>query len=387
MIATPPPLSPGDSSLDSLLALVAKAHRSSAETSSLALLYEELGETRVRRHAQVNGLEHLVGVVIDEEGLDLSADWRAALDVNRRRVEELVRTATRVGRDLEKEGCPTALIEGAATLVSTGLPLATYSSQDMDFLVAAGQWTTVVRVLERHGFAPTDRHRHPTIRTEFQKTTASGDLWLDVGPKPFDRVWTPLTYHDRSSAWLAERVSGSTADEVNVLRPSHTLALAVMHASLHSFVRAPGLRLYIDIDRTVSHRPIDWQSFVDEVRKMHIDTRAYIALTTSQTLLGTRVDPSVLDTLRPSRVRLHALHRLLRDETPLWSSKRKLPRHKAIALDACISQESPARWLQSTLVPPEPWMREHFDRTQKHPPLWMLHVKRLGQGLTRWRPC
>ena len=51
-----------------------------------------------------------------------------------------------------------------------------------------------------------------------------------------------------------------------------------LHTAKHSYVRAPGFRLHVDVDRIVSTQNIDWKIFENMVCKLRVKTAVYISL-------------------------------------------------------------------------------------------------------------
>ncbi|HET9956599.1 MAG TPA: hypothetical protein VFQ61_19005, partial [Polyangiaceae bacterium] len=159
-----------------------------------------------------------------------------------------------------------------------------------------------------------------------------------------------------------------------------------LHASMHSFVRSPGLRLYVDIDRAVTDRNPQWESFVQEAVRTGAPGRVGVALGVAQGLLGTPVPLDVIEALIPRGWRRAGLERLLGRESVLGAG-RKLPGARTVLLDVLLDPRAMTSWARDVVLPPEDWLREHFGRgsVQKEGVV-RLHARRYLNLALRWRP-
>lgn len=370
------------------LLLAVRASRTPAEADELVRLTEVLGASRCRAVAALNRVESLVGCALIEVTPALvPADWRAAVEANLRRVEGLTRELEGIFADLDRCGAKAATIEGGGMLFGTQYPMAGYGAGDFDLLVDTAHFHQVLAVLRERGFSAVDRRGRPTTRIEHVRRTTEGvEQWIEVGHRPFDRMWLPLGFQDRSQRWLESRMPSLRNPHVRVLAPTEALVLCAAHASLHSYVRSPGMRLHIDTDRVARTEGVDWQGFVDEVRASNLSTRAFVSLIIARALLGTPVPQDALEQLKPSVRRTKWIVELIQSERVLADGKPKLNRERAVLLDVLLDDRGPRRWVVSLLAPEREWMQEHFDRNRDGVGLTRMHLRR-GLALARaWRP-
>jgi hypothetical protein len=74
--------------------------------------------------------------------------------------------------------------------------------------------------------------------------------------------------------------------------------LAVHNAS-HAYIRKPGIRLHLDIDRFVNRVNINWNNFIDLVQRYQVKTQAYFSLAIPKALFNTPIPDEVMSSLRP----------------------------------------------------------------------------------------
>ncbi len=313
------------------------------------------------------------------------ADAVAVLQENEKRVTALLETVARVAARLEGEGVRAALIEGGGVLLAAGAPVATYCSGDFDLLVDSDGWHHVRRILLAEGLVPADRRGRPTYREEFHKDSCDGnDEWIEVGCNPFDRMWIPFVFPNVFDAWLSRREKLGDG-RFHVLGPEDGLFQVAVHTSLHSWVRAPGLRLHTDVDRLVRRGRIDWECFVREVHAARMQTRVAVSLYMAANLLDTPIPEEVITCLC-NESRLRRLERILLKEGLLTSGSSKLGVLRTALVDYLVWEGAPGEWLKSIVVPESSWMRDHFDRGNRGACLGGLHVIRYVSAVRRCRP-
>ncbi|MGM0577363.1 MAG: nucleotidyltransferase family protein [Myxococcota bacterium] len=374
-----------------LLALALRGARSAAEDRAFRDLHRSLGDEAVRDLARRNQVEALVASAMADvlPAGELSPAWRDLLEANEARVEALVDALGRVCARLEDAGCRTAAVESGGVMLGSDLPMRAFCSSDIDLLVDGGYEHVTRRIMADLGFeTPGRQGRQVSDRVEYRGEGPDGvGLWISVGPVSFDRKWIPLRHRDRSDAWLERRVPSRRAPDVRVPAPVDALTFVSMHTSLHSFVRAPGFRLHVDVDRVARDNPIDWDAYLDEVRALGVPRRAFVSLAMARSLLDTPIPDRVLDALHPGRLRWAALRRLLAADGVVADGRPKLGPARTVALDVLVSEQGPLGWARDVVAPPTPWLRKHFDRQGDFTgPGWMLHGKRAWELATRWRP-
>lgn len=279
-------------------------------------------------------------------------------------------------------------IEGASVLLGTGMPTAAYCSNDLDLLVEAGGLAEIHTVLTSIGFHATDRRGQRTLRVEYRRVMEQGTQWLEVGEAVFDRRWVPLSFEADPREWLDRRVPSPRWPSLFTLEPTDALVVATVHASMHSYVRAPGIRLYAEIDRIIHDLSIDWEAFVYRVRAVGASTRVYVSLMVAEGLVGTPIPTSVLDALAPPDAVRQRLLALVSRIGVLGVTGRRLGPVRTIQLDRLLDDRKTVDWLAAVVLPDAQWLRRHFEdgRTRQAESLALLHLRRVLRLLAHWRP-
>jgi hypothetical protein len=369
-----------------LLTLAIRGERHEHEDAELAALHQQMGDAVCREAAQLNQVEALVAdalsIVLAPEAL--RPHWRELLAKNEARVTDLIDALGAVGARLTAAGCRWAAIEGGGVMLSSALPARSFCPSDIDLLVAQEDWAKTAACFEAEGFASEEREgRAVTQRREYQR----GKLWLGVGCVPFERKWVPLRFSDCSGEWLARAVDSRKDPRIKTLDATDGLAFVAMHTSLHSYIRAPGVRLHVDVDRLVRDNAIDWPRFVSTVQAMGVGVRAFTSLSMAAGLLATPVSQEILEALHPGSSRWRRIESVLAGQGVISNGQPKLGGMQTIRLDALLDEQGSLAWLAMLAVPPAAFMRQNYSSPGDHEAaIWRLHLRRMWQLATRWRP-
>lgn len=371
------------------LTLAVRARRSEPEDAGLSSAYDRIGDQGCLRLARDNQVLPLVATsLLSVRGDSLPLHWSEIASSNRERVERRIGTLVDVVDHLEREGFHPAVIEGGGTLLGTDLPVAAYCAGDFDLLVHPDRWPDLPVLMKSLGFQADDRRGRPTNRIEFRRASREDHIeWLEIGSAPFDRMWVPLHHRDPTLGWLERRIPSRKAPTVHVLASEDAVVLGAMHTSLHSFVRAPGIRLYLDIDRPACDCAVDWHQVHARMVDMEARRRCGVSLAFSAMLLGSPVPAFVYESVAKERVRWSSIQALLEKKIVLGEKQKRLGRAGTVLLDLLVDEQPPHQWLSSLLFPDTTWLELHFDRAgELRGRRYQLLLKRYGQILPRWRP-
>lgn len=368
-----------------LLTLALRSRRTADERDRMRTLLVGLGVDRVRSAARTNQVEPLVANAIAQDlPAELDAEWGALLAANERRVNDLVERLAEVSDHLRRDGCRAMAVEAGGVMLGSNLPFAAYCSGDIDLVVEPGRFDAVDRACRAAGGSQGERGEK-TVRGKYRWDSGHArPLWIEVCDVPFDRNWLALPHEDRTAVWLGRAAPSTRAPGVPVPDPTDALVFVAMHTSLHSFIRPPGLRLHVDVDRLASDNAIDWGRAVDEIRALGVPTRAFVSLSMARGLLGSPIPDDVLAALRPSSRTWSRIQRLLASDGVIADGRPKLSRARTVILDALIDERPLPVWLYRVVVPPAAWMQGHFGAPDA--PLWRRHAGRVRALTTRWRP-
>lgn len=220
----------------------------------------------------------------------------------------------RVTTALIKEGVSVILIENAALAKAIYPCPGCFEFGDLDFLVRVEQLSVLVRVLAYNGYnAYTGKSildGTPDLtngRAEYGKILTDGYplrlnfQWSLVARRWFDAVREP------SIVALFSRSVPITGCAARMLCSEDNLFQLAVHNASHAYIRKPGIRLHLDIDRFVNRVSINWKHFIELVQRYQVNTQVYFSLSIPKTLFNTPIPDEVLGSLRPPLWKEHLI--------------------------------------------------------------------------------
>lgn len=375
--------------LGELLLLAVRGGHEASDLERLRELHEGLSDELIFQAARVNKVTHAVADSLQRAlGAALSTTWMEALEENESRVEALLELTEELSRELRALGIASAAIESAGVMLGSELPTRALGSGDLDLMVPESDWERSLECAHALGMVRGDREGQVTTRRA--KLSAHGplgqELWIEACAHPFERTWVPLQVRDRADVWLDRVVPSRKRPDISVLEPHDALTFVALHTSLHSFVRAPGLRLHMDVDRIVRDNALDWSRVVEEIEALGAPTRSFVSLMMARGVLETPIPDAPLEALAPTSSRWRKLCDLLEGEGVLHRGVPKLGRAKTLRLDLLLEEGGVGSWLANVALPDRAWLERHFAPEEPNLGWARLHGRRLVRLATRWRP-
>ncbi len=371
------------------LALSLMARRDPTWSSKVRRLYDAVGEEALLAAAERNQVTTFVAhALVTAEVPRVPEHWSERRRHNYERVRSLLDSAKMACECLERAGCQPTVIEAAGTLLGTDLPFESFASRDVDILVAPETWTEVHGVMTSLGFRLRKRRPGRTNRAEYVREATGGvPHWLEIGSEAFERHWMPVDVSDRTAIWLERREPSRKDDALFVLANTDALVQASIHTSMHGYVRAPGLRLYVDIDRAAHDGAPSWSAVVAEARACRAQLRCLTAFALASAVLETPVDEPALEALGATEAPWQRVRKLLESESlVLEEGVQELGRSKALLLDALLSDDGAWSWIRTVLFPEHAWLAARFGQPGQREGNASLQWRRLVELTSSWRP-
>ncbi|RLD03006.1 MAG: hypothetical protein DRI56_13195, partial [Chloroflexota bacterium] len=136
--------------------------------------------------------------------------------------------------------------------------------------------------------------------TEYWKTLPNGEkFWFELQWRPVAGRWIRPDQEPPAEELMARSISIS-GTAVRLLSPEDNLLQVALHTAKHSYVRAPGFRLHLDVERIVRAYPsLNWDIFVERVLTLQVKTAVYFSLLIPRELFNTPIPDGVLAQLSP----------------------------------------------------------------------------------------
>jgi hypothetical protein len=261
---------------------------------------------------------------------------------------------------LEKMGADKVFIyENFGALLASDSCIGCFNSGDVDLYAEVYQKKIVTEVLAQNGFFPKPTsHSAETIKTEYYNSNIfEKGFGINVMWKPMSRTKLPFVMDIANSIeWC--RLSIYQGTHIKTPEVSALMYLCLLHISIHSFLRSPAIRLYIDVDRVALKNP-DWDRIAEFALKDHTFVRAFTAAILTKRLLGTYIPENIEKTFIQENKNILRLLSFTFDRDNNFL--RKEPSQLGILLIEILSSDK--NWIHSLariFMPSSSWIREYY---------------------------
>lgn len=353
------------------------------EWSRRALPLQELDEDELWKAASENDLESQIAHVLMETSKeDIDERWSDAHRKTFRTISGYLEELERVGTRLQEAGIPLVALKNAGIARFIHDCPGCCPMGDIDVLIKRDHFFQAHEVLTEDNYQ--FGFRSPLEQddlneaflgggAEYKKTLPVGTLWLELQWRPVAGRWIQPE-HEPSADELIERASRREESSVMVLDPVDNLLQVCLHTAKHSYVRAPGFRLHTDADRICCGQSIDWETFVADVKRLHVKTACYFSLAIPHDVLGTPIPEHVLTKLRPTAWKRKTLTRSIVRAGLFGTDRKKFGRLTYIMFTILLFDGVADLW--RGVFPSRAWMRERY-RVRGAGPLTYHYARRL----------
>jgi len=214
---------------------------------------------------------------------------------------------------------------------------------------------------------------------EYWKQLTTGEkLWLELQFRPVAGRW--IGYKQEPDA--SELINNSLIIEgtnVRILSPEDNLLQVSLHTAKHSYIREPGFRLHTDVDRIVRNQRIDWNVFINKVKKLRVTRPVYFSLLIPYELLKTPIPADVIGCLAPSKFVQNTIIGMLNKGGLFNPTNKKFGKLAYLLFSILLYDSLTLLW--ANLFPPKEQMMEKYSCKQALVPVF--YVKRFFDLLIR----
>jgi len=306
----------------------------------------------------------------------LPSEWRDAHETTRQRIATYLAELDRIAAQLAEEGIPLVALKNGG--IARGIyPCAgCVPMGDLDVLVEKRHFRCAHDILLANGY-----------RLAVKPPLAPDDF---IGAEKFgvaeyrkrlnDQWELEFELHCRSATgrWIRPDQEPSTEElmarsipipgtDVRLLAPEDNLLQVALHTAKHTYVRAPGFRLHIDVERIVRAYPnLDWNLFLQRVKSFQVKTAVYFSLLIPHELFGTPIPEHVLTSLRPPAWKEHMIVHWLNRVGLFNPHEHKFSNSVYILFNSLLYDN--VNGFFRALFPNPKWMREKYVIRNK----WLL---------------
>ena len=327
------------------------------ERNRVSLLYKETGKDAMYQIATEKKILPFAANTFVACGLDMLF-WEDILQQYRQRNKAILACLHTAYEALVRQGVRKMFVsENFGALLSSGNDIALFASGDVDNHADPCEKEKIYRAFETLGYSRKERFSGGhLIATEFfppKSYNLPEKFYISVEFNPLARIKLPCFIRsDEFVDW--ENIVCYKDTAVKLPPPDALMYICMMHISLHSFSRAPDIRLYIDL-LNMSRIQVDYEKIIAWCRRDGTCTRAAVAAQLSNLLMQTRMPETVV---RLSDKR-HRVIKLVYNEQS--NALRYEPRClKVLFIEICCHDRGIMAGIGSILFPDKEWMRKVY---------------------------
>ncbi|MBQ6431390.1 MAG: nucleotidyltransferase family protein [Oscillospiraceae bacterium] len=324
------------------------------EKQELIRLARELGEeTLLAKATQAKMLPFLAKLMLVLKVAPQT--WQPIYDRYAERNRQIIAELDRVYAALTAAGCRKLFVtENFGAMLAACGDTALFASGDVDNYVDAEEYPAVKRVMTSLGYRCEERFTGALfISANFEHPERlPQDFHFSFEVFPLSRLTQPCTVKtDDFTNWAQLRTYRDTA----ILLPQRDalLYICLLHISLHSFCRAPAIRLYRDIVNAADGlTDAEWARIAAQAKRDHTERRLYSAAYLSNRIAGTALpiaqEPKIKQLLKLVYDEKHGV--LLPEPS----------RARVMRIEIASHDRSAAAGLKDTLFPDKDWRRSVY---------------------------
>jgi len=372
-----------------LLCLAVKARRSEGDHATLRRLHGELGNDAAAALAVAHRAEPIVAHGLSEAGVE-GAPWDGWHEASRARIGRMMSLLDEIAARAAALGIPVVALKNGAIARALHPCPACVPMGDLDLLVPRGDFVRMHEVLNAMGFAVvTGGARADGVDAGLAEGGTDYALSADGMTYAIDLQWRAV-----SGRWLradqepsAEELIGRSrpmpGTAARVLAPVDNLVQVALHTAKHSYCRAPGFRLHLDVDRVVHGTTIDWSGVLEVVHRLGVGTAVFLSLSVPRGLFDTPIPDWVLKDLAPAPARQALLYRWLRSVSVFEPDRPKFSRASQLLFHLALADAPDSVW--RTFFPPATEMRDRHGVSGGRGSLMLGYGRRIADVVLRYQ--
>jgi len=344
-----------------------------------------LGDKNAFSLAQANEVSSVVAhALMDAYGVEnVPAHWIKVHEENYTRIAAYLDELDRIAKLLDKEGIQLVVLKNGGIARGIYHCPGCCPMGDLDVLIERRHFRHAHKILLDDGYqfefrSPLEKAKLAAAEkgggAEYWKILPGGEkLWFELQWRPVAGRWIRPDQEPDSEELMSRSVP-IPGSAVRLLSPEDNLFQATLHTAKHSYVRAPGFRLHLDVVRIVRYQAIVWDMFLKRVIELEVRTAVYFSLVIPKLIFGTPIPDEIMKQLKPAIWKEQLIGRCLQRAGLFNPDEKKFSRLMYITFNALLYDD--LNGLIKGIIPDSGWMRDKYGIEAKNCVL-AFYLKRL----------
>ncbi|WP_166436593.1 nucleotidyltransferase family protein [Enterocloster citroniae] len=345
---------------------MSREKHSEEENQDIKERYGKVNQKKLFVVCREHELHGVTGAYAKSMGLPIPDEWEKAFLLEKRRLDFLKNTAIQVCQLMSDHGIPMVILKNGGIMMDMIPETVKCPMEDIDSLIRKTDFCQAHKLLIENGFTFKFRSEYEAEKLEEAYRDGSAEYFITMPTG--EKIWFELAWRAVAGRWIRPDLEPDTNGfigrshtvgdtQVRVLSPEDNLLQVCIHTAKHSYVRAPGMRLHMDVDRIVAHTDIDWELFLKKVKEAHVCTSTYLSLYIPSVILHTQIPQWVLDELRPQNIK--KLMRLLSEAELPHPQGKKFSKMKFLLFQTALYDNKSD--IMQVIFPDRQWMEERYN--------------------------
>lgn len=327
------------------------------EKKHVSEIYRKLGKEEITRIVNKKKIIPFAARTFCECGLD-SEEWDKIFQDHIRRNRNILSFLDTAYKALHEHGVKRMFVsENFGALLSADENIGLFTSGDIDNFAPISEREKIYAAMEAIGCTRKERYACANqIAAEFfppEKFNLPEKFYLSVDFYPLARLKLPCFIDEKNFVdW--DKLHYYPGTEIALAPADALMYICMLHISLHSFSRAPDIRLYIDL-LNMSKVPIHYDLLAKWCKRDQTCTRAAVAAEISNRLMQTNI-PKEITMLSTKKERL--LRRVYsEDKRDLIYEPKGL---KILVIETLCNDRGISHGILNILHPDKEWMKKTY---------------------------
>jgi hypothetical protein len=330
----------------------------------------ELDENLLFKVAERNLATSVIGHFLDRlsSQIKVSQRWRIAHDKTDYRIRSYLEELDRIAAKLARENIPLVALKNGGIARGIYPCPGCCPMGDLDVLVKRKDFREAHEVLLQQGYK--FQFRSILEKPDFEAAMRNGGAEYWKALQGGEKLWLELQWRPIAGRWIRPDQEPSADDLINrsvsipgtavrLLSPEDNLLQVSLHTVKHSYIRAPGFRLHLDVERIVRYQTIDWEVFLQRVVSLEVKTSVYFSLLIPHLFFDTPIPDFVLACLGPSQWKAFLVMHWLKGAGFFNPDERKFGRLSYVIFKILLYDD--VKGLIRAIIPEASWMKKNYE--------------------------